>query len=206
QSPAKMIQDNVRGVFGIPNDVFTLLMFGSIRRNKNYELVMQAICTIEYTVLVIAGLPTTISTEELRQLAERHGISDRVIILPHHQPEARVADLHEAADCAVIPYGLEFTGSSGPLLEALSHGVPVIVSRVGDIGTIVEDAAVGWTFPASDVTVLSQCIQDAIRERGTPAATERSARAMKVGCVHNPKYVVEEMLASVRVSLATEHS
>ena len=63
---------------------------------------------------------------EVKEAAAGDG---RITLMLEHVPDGRVAELHAAADAAVLPYQQVF--SSGALLLALSHGLPVVAPLEG---------------------------------------------------------------------------
>jgi glycosyltransferase involved in cell wall biosynthesis len=88
-----------------------------------------------------------------------------------------VPDLLRAADIYVSSSKTE--GMSNAILEAMSTGLPVVATRVGGAGDIVEHGTTGLLVPADDADQLAnalvQVISDApLRLRMAHAARKRA--------------------------------
>ena len=71
-------------------------------------------------------------------------------------PVADVAPYLQAADLFVLPSIAE--GLSVALLEALSTGLPAIVTKVGGARDVVEHGENGWLVPPDDVPALQEAV------------------------------------------------
>lgn len=97
---------------------------------------------------------------ELRRLASKLGIADRVFFLGW-RPDA--ADLMAAFDVFLLPSLRE--GFGLVLLEAMSRRVPIIASQVGAIPEIVVDGETGVLVEARDVAGLTQAMTRLLHDR-----------------------------------------
>jgi len=70
-----------------------------------------------------------------------------------HLSPSQLSDLYRASDAFVLASWSE--GMPRVLLEAMSHGLPVIASRVGGIPELIDNQ---WTFPPRDVRALQEKI------------------------------------------------
>ncbi|HEX7300575.1 MAG TPA: glycosyltransferase [Solirubrobacteraceae bacterium] len=112
---------------GLPEDAHVVLAFGLIRAYKRIpELIARFRDLIDPDRrLVVAGRPASAGLEaEVRAAAAD---DRRVILMLSHIPDDQVAELHLAADVAVLAYRDVF--SSGALMLALSLGVPVVAPQ-----------------------------------------------------------------------------
>jgi glycosyltransferase involved in cell wall biosynthesis len=75
-------------------------------------------------------------------------------------PRASMHQQYEWADCLVLPSLAE--GSANVTYEALSHGVPAIVTS--NAGSVVRDGNGGWVVPIRDSGVIRQRLTDFISE------------------------------------------
>jgi len=73
-----------------------------------------------------------------------------------------VAELFAAADAAVLPRA--DGGTSGALVLALSHGVPVVASDLPVYSELVSAAGAGWLFEPGDRAALSAALEDVAAE------------------------------------------
>jgi glycosyltransferase involved in cell wall biosynthesis len=68
-----------------------------------------------------------------------------------------------------------FEGLPMASLEALSHGVPVLASRVGDLATVVVPDRTGWLFDVGDIAAAARAVDTWAALDGAGRATLRSA-------------------------------
>ena len=111
---------------GIPADAHVFLAFGLIRPYKMIvELIAEFRCLADPRFrLLIAGRPLS---DDLRRQVEAAAAGDeRVVLRLGRIADADVAEIHLAADVAVFAYRDVF--SSGALMLALSHGLPVVAA------------------------------------------------------------------------------
>lgn len=121
----------------------SLLFFGLVRPYKGLDLLLRALAEPRVPAdvrLIVAGEFWT-PVREIRAQVDALGLGDRVELRPGYVPAADVPDLFAAADAVVLPYR-SGTASVVPDL-AHSHGVPVVASRVGTLGSAVRDGVDG---------------------------------------------------------------
>ncbi len=115
-----------RHAHGIPDDAHLLLLFGLIRP---YKMIPAAIAEFRRLPgdrfrLLVAGRPLN---EQVQREVELAAAGDeRIVLRLERIADAEVAELHLAADLAVLAYRDVF--SSGALMLALSHGLPVLAA------------------------------------------------------------------------------
>jgi len=73
------------------------------------------------------------------------------------KPYPKVISRYEAATCLVNPSLSESFGMS--LIEAITHGTPVVASRVGGMTEIVEGTGGGVLVDRNDISALSEAIR-----------------------------------------------
>ena len=81
-----------------------------------------------------------------------------------------VPDILRGLDCFVLPSLAE--GMSNTILEAMASGLPVVATRVGGNGELVDDGVTGRLVPPADPEALAardSLPMSAIRQRGAPA-------------------------------------
>lgn len=109
--------------------------------------------------LVLAGRATPAASEWLARI-DRPPLAGRVAHLGY-VPDAHREELYSSARVLVLPSLDE--GFGLPALEAMSAGVPVIVSSRGSLPEVVQDA--GATFDPSDAGNLADAIERAVVDR-----------------------------------------
>ena len=123
--------------------------------------------------VVVAG--TGPAETELRQQARSLRLG-RSVVFAGFVPDADMAALVAAADCAVVPSRYEPFGMVA--LEAAAAGTPVVAADVGGLAEIVADGRVGVRFPAGDPVALADAVGRLLgRPRaGPPAGPGRAGR------------------------------
>ncbi|HYH53962.1 MAG TPA: glycosyltransferase family 4 protein [Solirubrobacterales bacterium] len=167
---------------GIPADAHVFLAFGLIRP---YKMIVELIAEFRRLAdprfrLLIAGRPLS---DDLRRQVEAAAAGDeRVVLRLGRIADADVAEIHLAADVAVFAYRDVF--SSGALMLALSHGLPVVAAEDSTASELGAPPAIRG-FPAGglgDALLASFPSGAAARERalGTAARYDWEAMATKV--------------------------
>lgn len=131
-------------------------------------LVLDAVPDARF-VLVGGG----VKEEELRRRVRGAGLSDRVLLVGYRED---VDTFYALMDVAVLTSSSE--GLSITLLEAMSHGLPVVATRVGGNPEIVEDGVTGFLVPFGDLEafnrrVVKLLVEPDLRERLGCAGRER---------------------------------
>lgn len=149
-----------------------ILSVGTIQPRKNYVRLIEAFARIigEYpdVQLVIVGKKGWLYEESLRAPKE-FGVDHRVTFLDF-VPDQDLPALYEEAVCLVLPSLYE--GFGLPVLEAMAHKCPVVVSNVSSLPEIAGDAAI-YVDPMS-----VESIADGMRKALLEKHTERIVRGL----------------------------
>lgn len=155
-----------------------ILFMGTIERRKNVGILLDAYARLQADVphappLAMAGGAGEGADEWLRRIAAPP-LAGRVQHLGYVEPGRREA-LYSAASMLVLPSHLE--GFGLPVLEAMTIGVPVIVSDRGALPEVVGDA--GQIVRADDADGLAAAMRHYLEEpaRMEAAAARGRARA-----------------------------
>jgi glycosyltransferase involved in cell wall biosynthesis len=165
--PAGRPRSAVRAELGISGDAFVFLCFGHVRAYKGLGTLLDAFSAAPGDVaLIVAG--AAVDPAAAAAVARAAATDRRIVALLEHVPDVRVAELHAAADAAVI--ARTDGGTSGALALALELGLPVVAAeayadRIG---------AAGWTFRAGVPASLRAALE---RAAADPAAAGRAAAA-----------------------------
>jgi glycosyltransferase involved in cell wall biosynthesis len=139
-----------------------LLFFGTIRRDKGIEYLLEAIGRLsnEQFSLVITGNPQEYTSDDITRLIERWNVRDKVIARLAYVAEQDIANYFYACDALVLPYRRIYTGGSGPLMKgACMHRRPSIVSDVSEMGRLVKEYGIGLTARPEDAQDLADKIR-----------------------------------------------
>jgi glycosyltransferase involved in cell wall biosynthesis len=143
-----------------------ILFVGRLVARKGVGRLLEALATIaerEWTLEIVGFGP---ERDPLERRAAELGLSDRVEFLGRVSSADLVAAYRRAA-CFVLPATLDeradTEGLGVVLLEAMSHGVPVIATRRGGIVDIVEDGRTGLLIedePAALAKAVASILDD----------------------------------------------
>jgi glycosyltransferase involved in cell wall biosynthesis len=147
----------------------TLLFFGLIRRYKGLDMLIRALEEIPDARLVVAGDPVE-PVKDLKTLAVRHQVDDRIDWRLGYLPDAEVARLMREATLTVFPY-LGGESASGALSLALGHGRPAVVTDV--LREPIEEYGAGAVVAAGKPSPLADAIRRLLDD---PTALEEAFR------------------------------
>ncbi|NUR54633.1 MAG: glycosyltransferase family 4 protein [Acidobacteria bacterium] len=159
---------------GVPADA-PILFMGTLEPRKNVGLLLRAYARLVALVpsaprLLLAGGATPAAASWLREIAEPP-LAGRVEHLGYVEPDRR-RPLYASASMLVLPSHLE--GFGLPVLEAMTMGVPVIVSRRGALPEVAGDA--GVMIEPDDVEGLARAMQRYLDDPAAAAAAAERGR------------------------------
>ncbi|MFL5828089.1 MAG: glycosyltransferase, partial [Thermoleophilaceae bacterium] len=172
-----------------------LLCLGRLVERKGVGDAVAALRDVPDTELLVAGGP---APEELAgdpegcrllEIAERHGVSDRVRLLGRvERPD--LPDLLHSADAVVCvpwyePFGIV-------PLEAMASGVPVVAAAVGGMIDTVVDGVTGVHVPPREPRILARALRELLAN---------PERALRLG--ENGARRVQERYGWSRVAAST---
>jgi glycosyltransferase involved in cell wall biosynthesis len=104
-----------------------ILYVGSIFQRRHLPVIIQALTRLEPDVkLVVIGENRTFPYVDLKEIARKFQVDSRVIFL-EYVSEQTLDDYYRMAD--VFIYLSTYEGFGVPPLEAMSYGIPVVLSR-----------------------------------------------------------------------------
>lgn len=155
----------VRAELGLSADELLIVSVGNLYPVKGHAVLLQALAKLgdrRGWRLAIAGRGE--EEAKLRAQAAASGIGDRVHLLGFRDD---IADILAAGDLFTMPSLSE--GLPLALVEAMSFGLPVVVTRVGGVPEVVTEGIEGFLVPPSDpgalATALGALLDDAPRRR-----------------------------------------
>jgi beta-1,4-mannosyltransferase len=161
------------------------LVFGQLRAYKRVDEVIRAFRRLESdrVHLLVAGAPHSDAVR--RRVVEAAEGDPRVHLQLRFVADADVAALHAAADAAVIAYSEVF--SSGALLLALSHGLPVVAPTESSAPEAVEPPGLEPFTPGGLTSALARMCDGpaAPRRDAALAAAQRHSWEAAAARVHD---------------------
>jgi glycosyltransferase involved in cell wall biosynthesis len=175
-------RDRVRRELAIAPGELLIVSVGNLYPVKGHAVLIDALATLRDRSgwrLAIAGRGE--EEPRLRAQAAAAGIADRIHLLGFRDD---IADVLAAGDLFAMPSLSE--GLPLALVEAMSFGLPVVVSRVGGVPEVVTDGDEGLLVPPSDPAALAAAIRSllddtALRSRQGDAARTRALRDFAIG-------------------------
>jgi glycosyltransferase involved in cell wall biosynthesis len=143
---------------------------GRISREKGIDDFLSA-------ARLLPEIPFAVAGSENGMPGIREGAPDNVQWLGFLGSE-ELAVLYQRSRIVVLPSRC-YESFPNSLLEAMTHGCPVIASRIGAMSTIVEDGKTGFLFEAQDSTDLARNVanlyeDDALCQKVGKAAMKRA--------------------------------
>lgn len=142
-----------------------LLMLGTYERRKGHEFLLQSFRSVIQEMpeaqLVICGFGYPQDVEHVRQLVLSMKLGNNVR-LEHFRDD--VADLLIASDILLV--SSQNSESFGlTIVEAMSHGIPVIATRVGGIPEVLKDGEGGFLVESNDTSAFSGKILSLLKNK-----------------------------------------
>ncbi len=152
-----------------------ILAVGTLQPRKNYERLIGAFSHMIDTEhdLIIVGKKGW-KFDPILGAPEKHNVSERVHFLDYVS-DADLNVLYQHAGCLCMPSLYE--GFGLPVVEAMSVGCPVAVSRVSSLPEIAGDAAV--YFDPEDVDSIQKGLEKCLVEKNAPEGKKRIASGLK---------------------------
>lgn len=148
---------------------------GRLHPQKNLDTLLRAFAILRSrlphpAVLRLVGEGP--SDDSLRALAAELGIADVVDFAGRHEDVMAQLDL---ADVFVLPSRVE--GMSNALLEAMTGGLPCIVSDIPGNRAVISDGSSGLLVPVDDPVCLATALERLLTDRDLRAHLGSAARA-----------------------------
>lgn len=145
----------VRRELGIERNSFVVGMVGTLTAIKRHDLLVVAARAAVHDVsnLVLCVVGDGPERKSLTRFVREVGLDNRVVFAGSREDIPRMLAAMDMYVCCS-----ESEGMNNALLEALSCGIPAVVTDVGDNALIVRDGEVGLVIPQSSADALAQAI------------------------------------------------
>lgn len=146
----------------IPQQKIVLSALGGTRWDKGLDILLESFKYISDNyknkiVLNVAGKEESFKADYILKKSKEYNFN--VNLKLKFLTDDEFAEMLEISDALVIPYRKVFTGSSGPMTEAIYRNIPCIVSNHGNIGYLIKKYDLGFTFKSEDPKDLAEKIQ-----------------------------------------------
>lgn len=152
----KKNKTDAKAALNLPQDSFVLLCAAEFSKRKNQSMLIKAADKLpENVYLVMPGSGAML--DECRHLAEKSPACRR-IIFPDYADN--IYSYISAADAAVS--ASRYEGLPFHITEALSAGIPAVVSDVKGNRDLISDGINGFTYPFDDVSAFTEKVKKLI--------------------------------------------
>jgi glycosyltransferase involved in cell wall biosynthesis len=157
---------------GIPAGARVLLVAGSLRKDKRLDITIEAAGRARGDVwIAVMGLPTNVSSEEIREWIDRAGLSQRSRLHLAYYNDQEEIEYYSAADIFLHNSDSRFSNhQSGVLSSCRTYRLPAIVSDAGEIGDYVKRYGVGLACPPENTGAFAAAINRFFDDRSLQAS------------------------------------
>lgn len=149
-----------------------LLFVGQLAQHKGLAFLVDAISTLPIDArLMIAG------DGVLRKWTEKHASENERITYLGYMPPGEIVNVFGVVDALVVP-SLCYENSPTVIYEGLQAGLPILASRIGGVGELVEEGMNGFLFIPGDrgdflraLTILDQRKEEFAQRRDETSQT-----------------------------------
>lgn len=165
------------------NGPLKLLFVGQLSNHKGVSFMVNAVSKLPFdTRLLIAG------DGPLRRWIEHRAGNDKRVTYLGYMPPGEIVNIFGVVDALVVP-SLCYENSPTVIYEGLQAGVPIIASRIGGVGELVQEGKNGFLFTPGDVHDFERAIK-ALSERREEFARSGGALRETVADYSLSKYTL----------------
>lgn len=149
-----------REELGIPIDATMLLSVGELNKNKNHEVIINALHSIDSTNIYYCITGKGELEGYLRKLVISLGLEERVRFLGFRKD---VKDIYKVSDIFCFPSYRE--GLSVALMEAMATGLPVVCSDIRGNKDLIDTNKSGYLCAPNNVQGYIQAINNLVENK-----------------------------------------
>ena len=177
--------NTLRKELGIPEGYKVLLSVGEVNYNKNHKAVIEVLPELEKCIYVVCGSGPLI--EEHRQLAQKLGVADRLIMAGYRTD---VAEFYRMADIFVFPSLRE--GLPVAVMEAMAAELPCVAAKNRGTNDLLSESRL--RFDPHDRKELKEKLMIALNEDCTDEI-DRNSETLKDFSIEHTKQLVKDIYA-----------
>lgn len=152
-SEKQIARDDIGVRYGIEEFKYRLIFVGRFQKQKNIDLLLSSLLSLESCVLLMAGEGDEM--QRIRDIVRDRGIQKQVIFLGN-VPHAELPKYIYSSDAYVS--SSNFEGMSVALIEALQTGTPVVTTPTGETQKIIINGQNGIVTEGWDPIEFSKSI------------------------------------------------
>lgn len=148
------MRENLRDQWGIPQGGFHIVSAGELNRNKNHQVVIEALAQLKNKNIYYSICGEGSYRTELQALIVKYGLSGQVFLRGYRND---MQQIWKTADLSIFPSIREGMGMAA--LEAMACGVPLIVADNRGSREYIVDGQNGLVCKAKSVESFAKAIQ-----------------------------------------------
>jgi len=170
----------------LPNNSKLILFVGRLEGQKDPLLLIETFKYVNQkmkeSILLIVGIGSL--KHKMVRLIEKYNLKKSVLFLGV-LPQIKVADIMRVSDVFILTSAFE--GMPISILEALSSGLPVVTTDVGEVKRVVQSEFSGIVCSLRDPRILGDAVLKVIKSRGKHFSIENCRLSIR-------KYTVKNVL------------
>ena len=187
--PDETVRIAKRLELGLSGDDIMLISAGELNKNKNNMVLISALAKLQDKKIHYFLCGVGDKENDLRKQAEEAGLSENIHFLGYRTD---MKALLQAADVFVMPSFRE--GLSRAIMEAMSSGLPCVVSRIRGNVDLVEEGKGGYLHAPADANAAAE----AIAKLASDPALRQTMRAFNLEKIKNfDSSVVEQSIRAI---------
>jgi glycosyltransferase involved in cell wall biosynthesis len=178
-----------RASLGLPDDAFVVGCTAMMRPVKGVDILIQAVSSLllelpKLNLILIGGIKDPYIEKLIATLPDRC----RLHLTGYRKDATQLAALCDAA----VTASKAREGFPKSVIEAMSQGVPAIVTNVGDMPELAGNGSAGIVVPSSNIGALADAIQTFYNDRDRAKELGR-LRQKRIQEVFNVTSTVEKI-------------
>jgi glycosyltransferase involved in cell wall biosynthesis len=155
-----------------------IFALGRLVYYKGFEFLVRAMKNVDAVLLLGGDGPLK---KELQDLAQKEGVSDKIIFLGRME-NSDIVDSYHACDVFCMP-SVERTEAFGFVqVEAMLSGKPVVTCQLHNgVNYVSVDGETGFTVEPKNVSALSSALNKILKD---PALTKKMGEAARARCLN----------------------
>ncbi len=193
----------LRKKIGVTKGAKIVLFVGKLQEKSgaHYLLQMAEILNRNHSDFVVLILGTGAMEKSMKEWVVSKKLSDKIKFMGYVDSKA-IPEYYSISDIVVIPSVFDTDGIvdiPSVLLEAMSAGTPVAVSRISGVTDILKDGVNGWLFEPGNYYDMAKKVENMYNPKETEKVT---AEALKTARTYSWENVCEQYHAVISDVLA----